>query len=143
MKTDCIASFTLHAVSNPKLVGTSLHFKSPSMVLGHPMTRVFKFLLLYNPKLNKQQLKKQEHLHIQQQQSFTPLDEVNYMDHTTPSGMVKHRSELLMNIYFLSHTYMQTNLYKRWTVKRPLMVNHKLTNKYNYTCQFIFIFFAE
>lgn len=32
---------TLHAVSNPKLVGTSLDFKSPSMVFGHPITRVF------------------------------------------------------------------------------------------------------
>lgn len=38
--------FTLHAVSNPKLVGTSLHFKSPSMVFGHPITRVFIFLTL-------------------------------------------------------------------------------------------------
>lgn len=37
---------TLHAVSKPKLVGTSLHFKSPSMVFGHPMTRVFNFLPL-------------------------------------------------------------------------------------------------
>jgi len=41
-----IIGITLHAVSNPKLVGTSLHFKSPSMVFGHPMTRVFKFLFL-------------------------------------------------------------------------------------------------
>ena len=37
---------TLQAVSNPKLVGTSLHLRSPSMVFGQPITLVFKFLLL-------------------------------------------------------------------------------------------------
>lgn len=37
---------TLHAVSNPKLTGTSLLFKSPSIVFGHPITRVFIFLPL-------------------------------------------------------------------------------------------------
>jgi hypothetical protein len=36
-------SDTLQAVSNPKLVGTSLHFRSPSIVFGQPMTRVFMF----------------------------------------------------------------------------------------------------
>lgn len=48
---------TLQAVSNPKLVGTSLHFKSPSMVLGHPITRVFIFLLL-NEKIKKDKFTK-------------------------------------------------------------------------------------
>jgi hypothetical protein len=38
---------TLQAVSNPKLVGTSLHFRSPSIVLGHPITRVFRFFDLH------------------------------------------------------------------------------------------------
>ena len=33
-------------MSNPKLVGTSLHFRSPSIVFGQPITRVFKFLPL-------------------------------------------------------------------------------------------------
>lgn len=41
---------TLQAVSNPKLAGTSLHFKSPSMVFGHPITRVFKFFPLVEQK---------------------------------------------------------------------------------------------
>lgn len=37
---------TLQAVSNPKLVGTSLLFKSPSIVFGHPITLVFMSLPL-------------------------------------------------------------------------------------------------
>ena len=41
-------SDTLQAVSNPKLVGTSLHFRSPSIVFGQPMTRVFMFFDLWS-----------------------------------------------------------------------------------------------
>ena len=52
-----ILIITLQAVSNPKLVGTSLHFKSPSMVLGHPITRVFIFLLL-NEQIKKDKFTK-------------------------------------------------------------------------------------
>ena len=48
--------YTLHAVSKPKLVGTSLLFRSPSIVLGHPITCVFIFLSLWHviePQRNK------------------------------------------------------------------------------------------
>lgn len=62
----------MQAVSNPKLVGTSLHFKSPSMVLGHPMTRVFKFLLLIIQVDNKSNaesanIKDSGHMDLQEQ----------------------------------------------------------------------------
>lgn len=39
----CYCLLTLHAVSKPKLMGTSLLFRSPSMVLGQPMTFVLTF----------------------------------------------------------------------------------------------------
>lgn len=38
-------------MSNPKLVGTSLHFRSPSMVFGHPITLVFMFFTLTKMKI--------------------------------------------------------------------------------------------
>jgi len=60
---ECLSSFTLQAVSNPKIVGTYLHFKSPSMVLGHPITRVFKFLLLHGSILKPWTIRNIVHIH--------------------------------------------------------------------------------